>query len=339
MQTPEIQDVSVLSTEVVGSFRSFSHGSDRMIQLSDGSLLLINTRPDKPSTIFRVKPETGKVSKVKVPIDGESWVVSVPPDRLLIAEPNSNNAALWNAVTGHIVLLDIQIPRGSTVCADSFKDKLYIIVNWNVSGCGGGFEWSDDDTYLAVFDIRKERFLKPFNAVKDHDMRAIVIQNKNRMIGFGYGRANHYVGLFNRKLEWKLADHKDRYAFSMSHGHSVDFVGSDVERSLIMFGQKGNDKERAVLRWTLAKRRFEVVGVIENTDLFFKCALPLADNSILIFCWERFTQHYTIFQYKMGAPLRIVGRLLDTPVCCAAQGADDRIYVAGRGMVSVLNLP
>ena len=125
----------------------------------------------------------------------------------------------------------------------------------------------------------------------------------------------------------------------MSHGRSVNFVGSDVERSLIMFGQKGNDKERAVLRWTLAKRRFEVVGIIENTDLFFRCVLPLADNSILIFCWERFTHHYTIFRYEVGKPLRIVGRLLDTPVSCAAQGSDDRIYVAGHGSFFVLNMP
>ena len=153
MHSSDVQELSVLSTEVLGKFRPLSNGNNRMIELSDGSLLLINTRPDKPSTIFRVTPKTGKVSKVKVPIDGESWVVSVPPDRLLIAEPNRNNAALWNAVTGHVVPLDIQIPRGNTVCADSFENTLYIIVNWNVSGCGGGFEWSDDDTYLAVFDI------------------------------------------------------------------------------------------------------------------------------------------------------------------------------------------
>lgn len=339
MHTLKIQDGSVLSTEAVGSFRPLSNGKDRMIELSDGSLLLINTRPDKPCTIFRVKPNAGKVSRVKAPIVGESWVVSVPPDRLLIAEPNSNNAVLWNAVTGCVNSLDIQIPRGNIVCADAYKNTLYIIVNWNVSGCGGGFEWSDDDTYLAAFDMRKERFSKPFQAVEDNDMRAIVMQSNTKMVGFGYGRSNHFCGLFNRKLERLLTGPKHRNAFSMTSGLSVDFVGTDEERALILFGQKGNAKERVLIRWTLANRTFELVDVINNTDLFFQCSTSLKDGSILLFCWERHTSNHTIFRYEVGKPLRIVGRLLDTPVSCAAQGSDDRIYVAAHGSVFVLNMP
>ena len=54
--------------------------------------------------------------------------------------------------------MDVQTPMGDSVCDDIYDGKLCIIVNWNVSGRGGGFEWSDDYTELRRHSLHGNAF-------------------------------------------------------------------------------------------------------------------------------------------------------------------------------------
>ena len=103
-----------------------------------------------------------------------------------------------------------------------------------------------------------------------------------------------------------------------------------------MFGSKGNSEERAIMRWTLTAQSFETVGGIANTDLFFRCATPLKDGSILLFFWERFSPHTHLYRYAIDEPVRCVGRLMDMDIECAGQSSDGRIYVAGANSVHII---
>jgi len=214
-----------------------------------------------------------------------------------------------------------------------------IIVNWNASGASAGFDWSNDDTCLAVFDLENEQFIEPFHAVEDNDLRAIVMQDDELFMGFGYGRSNDFVSLFDKKLKRPLTGREHWSTFRMSHFLQAAFVGTDTDKAMVMFGSKGNSEERALMRWTLAAKQFETVGTIANTDLFFQCATPLRDGSILLFFWERFSPNIHLYRYAIEEPLRCIGRLMGAKITCAGQASDGQIYVAGGDDVHIIAPP
>ena len=117
---------------------------------------------------------------------------------------------------------------------------------------------------------------------------------------------------------------------------SPHYVGKDAQLAMVIFGSKGNSKERAVMRWTMKKKKFETVATIADTDLFFSCSTTLRDGSILIFCWERFTDNHVIFRYALDEPFQCVGRLMNCRVECATMGHDGRIYIAGHGSLHAI---
>jgi hypothetical protein len=310
-----------------------------MLPLSDGTLLLLNTCPGRRSKAFRIGLKNQVLKKIKWPGDPKCWAVPAPPDRVLLGHPEADHCVLWNPITRQAKPISAHLPRGFTVCSDTHNSHLVIIVNWNVSGASSGFDWSDDDTCLAVFDLDNEQFIQPFQAVEDNDLRAIVMQDEDLFVGFGFGRSSHFISLFNKKLKPQLTGREHWSTFRMSHFHQAAFVGTDTDKAMVMFGSKGNSEERALMRWTLVTQEFETVGIIGNTDLFFRCATPLNDGSILLFLGERFSPNIHLYRYATQEPLRCIGRLMDVNIECAGQASDGRIYVASGDDVHIIAPP
>jgi hypothetical protein len=332
----DMSKVPVWSAEPVGTCQS-KEGVNRLLPLRDGSLLLLNTHQYKPSRVFRTRPGSMNMARVKHPGDANCWFVDAPPGRLLMGESDGERCVLWDPVSGASESIPGTVPHCDTACADVYDGRLYIVLNWNVSGSSAGFDWSDDDTHLGVFNLKKGRFKKPFHQVEDHDLRSIVMQSRKQMIGFGYGRSNAFYGLFDTKLKYKDSGRKKSMNFWPSHYMSTHYIGTDAERAMVIFGSKGNSEERAVMRWSMKAKTFQTVATISDTDLFFRCSVTLNDGSILIFCWERFTENQVIFRYALGEPFECVGRLEDCKIECAAQGSDGKVYIAGHGSVQTIS--
>ena len=337
--TDSSESIPLWLTETVGK-AAIRSGMNKLIPLSDGSLLILNTQPYKESRVFRIAPEGNKVSKLKLPIEEDSWVVPTRDGRILISQPSKSEILLWKVGEGEQKSFSGEVPTGDTICWDVYGDQLFIIVNQNVSGSAAGFDWSDDTTGFAIFNLKKNRFHKAFHSVEGTDARAIIMQDSKKFVVFGYGRTSHFFWLLDSKFQDLLKDERNWRRFHLSHSYSVHFVGSDEEHGVLMFGCKENKGERALMRWAMGYDEFETLATLDEPDLFLSCSAKLADGSFLFFLRERYTDQMFLFQYRKEQGLEKVGRLEMKFIDCAAQADDGRIYfVESNGNIYILNQP
>ncbi len=306
----------------------------RLVALSDSSLLVLTLEgPHLLDGVFRVDPWTGHVEPLQCPASGSFSAVPLPGDRLLVATPGASQALLWSPLTQQTEAVEGAIPHGPWVCHDIFEGAVTILANRDLSGSDAGFDYHDNDTSLAIFDPVQGRFVQPFRGVRGRDLRGFVVQSDSRALACGFGRTSPYCSLLSMDLE-EVADP----AFpSLPFPEWTNFIGTDSERALVLWGRRG--RRHGFVRTRLATGELETVGSFADnrrTRLFFQAAAALCGGGTLVFCRAANGEHH-LFHYAPPEPVSEVGRIHDANVSCAVQGADGSIYVAGAGRVHRLD--
>ena len=147
------------------------------------------------------------------------------------------------------------------------------------SGSGHGFEWSDNQSGFAVFDLNTMRFKKTFHAVNGYNARLMVMQSNESLLMFGYGNGP-FIDLFDINLQTLLG--RDSWTcFTMSHNDDIRCAGSDSECSMLVYGSN-DDEENALMRWSMQSKRFETLGTWDE-DILFQNSITCIDGSTLLF--------------------------------------------------------
>lgn len=309
--------------------------------LSDGRLLLLGKDSWRTfNGAFLVDAETGQVQEASIQIVGRFQAIRCGEDAWLLLDLRTGEIVLWNPVDASMEVIAAESGLGQWVAHDTLDGILYIVANVDMSGSAAGFDYELHRSWLARFDLASCTFKEAFTPVRGHDLRSIVVQDDQTLIGVGYGRRDPFCAHFTMDLD-EIGNPSSRHVegIRMEFGDAMTFVTRDARNGLLVLCEgkntyaltqvhRGSTKGKVL--WTYSGRK--------RAHLFFGAAVPIDPQTQLLF-FRGTNNNVRVVKHRVGEGVEEIGLLRDVSISCGVQAPDGEVFGAGGGRVWGIRFP